>query len=376
VQTPTNQRLHLDAFAQMDSPKPAPGGWPDAGGLPVTFTPECPRCGYDVSGQATLARQQSPRPTTGTCSECGLAFEWRLVLNPSLAGWLWFIESTGRRLHRACFITTWRALYPPRFWQDVRLETKVVPSRIARWAITTFGVLFLALSILVIAQAVAFATVGTRTAILTPMTTPGTPGNPTTTIWSAPTGMNPANLGSLTLQGVIDAARHDLNATWGGRRGIPPRGAASLLWALGATMMAPLVVFALPHTRARAKVRSLHVFRAAAYSFSWLVALCVWSIALRSVELVLTVSDILSNANPSQFGWGFTMRRLPFSAMSGGFGVIAALVIAAWFVLHWSMVLARGWRMQTADAVPAALSIFACSSLAGLAFMLYVGDLF
>lgn len=354
----------------MAPPKPTPEAWPEESQLPQNFTPECPRCGYDLSGQAAVARDQSPRPPTGTCSECGLSFEWRLVLSPGLAGWLWFIESAGKRLTRACLITTWRALNPLRFWHDVRLETQVVPPRIARWAITTFGILFLALSLLVLTQAVAFATVATRTVT---WGTIGTPGS--RAVFNTPTGIAPANINAVTFQSVIVAAQQDLSATWNNRRWMPPRGPTTLYWAIGATLMAPLVVLALPHTRARAKVRHTHILRATAYSSCWLVILCLWSIMLRAVELALTIADILRSANPSNLGWGFTMRRLPFSAMTGGFAMLAAVLIAIWLAVYWSSVLIRGWRMRSEDTLPACLSIFACSVLAGFAFAFWAGEL-
>lgn len=371
MHTPSDQRSHLETIAQVAPTQPTPHAWPDEAQLPQNFTPECPRCGYDLSGQAAVAREQSPRPPTGTCSECGLSFEWRLVLSPGLAGWLWFIESAGKRLTRACLITTWRALNPPRFWRDVRLETQVVPQRIARWAVTTFGILFLALSFLVLAQAVAFATVATRT--MTWTTLPATPGS--RAVFSTPTGLAAANPAAITLQSVLDSARQDLAETWNLRRWGAPRGPITLMWAIGATLMAPLVVLALPHTRARAKVRHTHILRATAYSFCWLVALCLWSMVLRTVELALTIADILRTANPTNLGWGFTMRRLPFSAMEGGFAMLAAVLIAIWLAVYWSMVLSRGWRMRSEDALPATLSIFACSFLAGLALAFWVGQL-
>ncbi len=356
----------------MAPPKPIADGWTEGSGLPPNFIPECPRCGYDLSGQAGVARDQSPRPPTGTCSECGLEFEWRLVLSPGLAGWLWFIESAGKRLTRACVTTTWRALNPMGFWRDVRLKTQVVPSRIARWVITTFGILIFTLAVLVFAQALAFATLATRTVTWSRPVTRPLNGNFT---MPTPTGLTGANISAVQLKYVIDVAKQDLVATWSGNRWMPPRGPVTLTWALGATLTAPLIVLALPHTRARAKVRGVHILRASAYSFCWLAVLCLWSVALRTVELALTIRDILSTANPNTLGWSFTMRSLPFSAMSGGSAIVAALIIAFWLTIYWTYALARGWRMRENDSLPAMFSIIACSVLGGLAFMFWIGEL-
>jgi len=89
---------------------------------------------------------------------------------------------------------------------------------------------------------------------------------------------------------------------------------------------------------------------------------------------MLNVTDILRPANPNNLGWRFTMRRLPFSAMTGGSAMLAAVVIAIWLAVYWSSVLIRGWRMRSEDALPSTLSIFACSILAGFAIAFWAGE--
>ena len=55
--------------------------------------------------------------------------------------------------------------------------------------------------------------------------------------------------------------------------------------------------------------------------------------------------------------------------------LLAAILIAIWLAVYWSSVLIRGWRMHYEDTIPACLSIFACSILAGFAFAFWAGEL-
>lgn len=104
--------------------------------------PECPRCGYDLQGQIAAwhpagdTQPDAACPTTGTCSECGLDFEWRFILVEGLASPKWFFETTRSRLVRSVIRTWVHSLSPPKFWRDVRLE---VTPRIWRLAIYVVG---------------------------------------------------------------------------------------------------------------------------------------------------------------------------------------------------------------------------------------------
>jgi hypothetical protein len=90
-------------------------------------SPACPRCGYDQSGAVRSWERASPPacPLEGTCPECGLGLEWRLVFRPELAPEARTFEQAERRLVRAFIRTYWLALRPWALWQLVRLEQRV-----------------------------------------------------------------------------------------------------------------------------------------------------------------------------------------------------------------------------------------------------------
>src|SRR5689334_4320464 len=89
--------------------------------------PACPRCGYDLAG--LIRSWEDWCPLGATCSECGLAFELRLVLNDHLRERARFFEAAQDHLGRALVLTTRRALRPWLFWRWVVLEYRPRPGR-------------------------------------------------------------------------------------------------------------------------------------------------------------------------------------------------------------------------------------------------------
>lgn len=84
--------------------------------------PCCPRCGYDLTGVVASWTQLCPLALT--CSECGLSFELRLVLNEKLRGRTNFIEVTQSPTFRKFSDTARRALRPQVFWRWVVIEQR------------------------------------------------------------------------------------------------------------------------------------------------------------------------------------------------------------------------------------------------------------
>ncbi len=82
------------------APTPDPGAAPPAPPPPPPFpqpslappltTLECPRCGYDLTGQSDKRTDDN-----GTCAECGLTFLWSEVSNPLNATPQWLHEARG-----------------------------------------------------------------------------------------------------------------------------------------------------------------------------------------------------------------------------------------------------------------------------------------
>ncbi|MCA9299466.1 MAG: hypothetical protein KDA28_10385 [Phycisphaerales bacterium] len=83
----------------------------------------CPRCAYDLSwmpGQWTTSC-----PVEGRCTECGLTFEWPILMNPSLVAPTWFCEHPLRRPRYGVWRTFARVLRPNPFWTSVPIEVPV-----------------------------------------------------------------------------------------------------------------------------------------------------------------------------------------------------------------------------------------------------------
>ncbi|MHC4127342.1 MAG: hypothetical protein ACYS1E_01790 [Planctomycetota bacterium] len=81
----------------------------------------CPRCGYDLRG--SMAAWRDTCPLDGTCTECGLFFEWRELLSPQFAVPLWCVEALRplRWLPRQVVGTLVRSFWPWRFWSLLRM---------------------------------------------------------------------------------------------------------------------------------------------------------------------------------------------------------------------------------------------------------------
>jgi len=55
----------------------------------------CPRCGYDLRG--AVATWNDTCPMSGTCTECGLFFEWAELFSAVFAMPPWCVEAAQRR---------------------------------------------------------------------------------------------------------------------------------------------------------------------------------------------------------------------------------------------------------------------------------------
>ncbi|MCA9299464.1 MAG: hypothetical protein KDA28_10375 [Phycisphaerales bacterium] len=88
----------------------------------------CPRCHYDlawVPGQWT-----SSCPLRGTCTECGLEFEWALLHSPALAAPEWFVEHPVRQPRFGFVRTLARLVLPWRFWRQVPMDVPLDVKRL------------------------------------------------------------------------------------------------------------------------------------------------------------------------------------------------------------------------------------------------------
>lgn len=110
----------------------------------------CPRCGYDFTG--TRSTWTDSCPLHGTCSECGLEFDWSEVLNPIHQTPTWFLEHPYRRVWRTFLPTYLRTLIPFRFWKSVKMSIPVLPWRLVQFTAEVLVTFHLLLAYLNIAQ--------------------------------------------------------------------------------------------------------------------------------------------------------------------------------------------------------------------------------
>ena len=85
---------------------------------------ECPRCGQLLGVMADEAERRGE--TRGTCSECGLDVEWRRLRTEGVAP-AWFVEArcSPRSIVRRAFGTLARTARPFRFWASLDLALPI-----------------------------------------------------------------------------------------------------------------------------------------------------------------------------------------------------------------------------------------------------------
>jgi hypothetical protein len=314
--------------------------------------PNCPRCGYDLSGQVAAWHpghtdetpvHASCCPLTGTCSECGLTFEWRFLMRPNLLGPPWFVETRKPgRASRSSLRTLVRLLRPDRFWRDVRIEQPVIAGRLA-WFVCVA---------LVLVPAAMLALMSVQLAI----------------VCSIRGVIEHAKIGGSLGRRIVDGLRmawQQTDATLAAATD-PDYWPAWLKvgTAIGLTFAFMLAI--LPHSRRVSRVRLALVGRALAYSFAWIAfmfaAACLyeplsawtrtrpWSLATwtakqwRSDEYILSLAPI----------------QITSGNWSGNSHILWLLAIALWLCTFWYFALRDGLRMQHHRI------IFACCAVPAL----------
>lgn len=299
--------------------------------------PECPRCGYDLQGQIAAwhpagdTQPDAACPTTGTCSECGLDFEWRFILVEGLASPRWFFETT--RVHRLSRLiaTSLRVLNPRRFWRAVLLEVSPRPRRLFIYAIFPLVALLL---IHALVQVIGTTALYIKNPAWIPNANPQSSGSP----WFE------------FAQGVGSYVETVLDV---------PRVARSKMWvqvALAMLIMPPLMLLCLPWTLARSKVRPAHILRACAYALTPLFLLIITSII---ISTILAIENAVKVRGP-WWSEAFYLRIDPlretyYFQRTTFFSVHFWLLL--WWLIYWRSVLKHGWRMSDYRSVFLALAI-------------------
>lgn len=95
-------------------------------------TPQCPRCGYDLSG--TIASWKTSCPMEGQCSECGLSWAWSDVIGTQKLP-RWSFELAPHVNLKVFAATVFRTIRPWSFWSAMRMEHPIRPQRLVWWAV-------------------------------------------------------------------------------------------------------------------------------------------------------------------------------------------------------------------------------------------------
>ncbi|MEZ6318587.1 MAG: hypothetical protein R3B49_07525 [Phycisphaerales bacterium] len=275
-------------------------------------TLRCARCGYDLGGLADAWRDRCP--LEGTCSECGLTFAWRDVLNAKYRLVRGFFEH-GRGLSPWRFVRTLAsAFWPWRLWTRVGIESRMVPARC-----TLFLLLVLMLSYALFAAGSA----GLAAWYWAPW-------------WGSVSRVDVA---------VRALARPD---RFLGEFGIVWPGGATidvLIGAVTVVLIVPMSYSLLPTTMRRAKVRRAHRVRIATYALAGsFFCLAVW---------LLARAWYVGSYTWSMYWWiGMTGRAM--------FCLAPPLVL---YSAHWWVATPRYLRLE--HPRPVALSMLAIGWLAG-----------
>ena len=103
----------------------------------------CPRCGYDQRG--VIETWKETCPLDGTCSECGLQFEWAHLFNPLLFPPRWCVEY-GRWWSVAwrCVATIATSFMPWRFWRTLQMHHQPRWRRVVAYLLSLMAIVYLA----------------------------------------------------------------------------------------------------------------------------------------------------------------------------------------------------------------------------------------
>ncbi|MEX2219574.1 MAG: hypothetical protein WD749_12545 [Phycisphaerales bacterium] len=107
--------------------------------------PQCPRCGYDLSG--LLASWTERCPLGATCAECGLVFDCGNVLSPRAIGPAWSFEHARTGLVRRFLATSRVSLHPWVLTRELSIDHQIRIGRLLLFAAVWLGGSYLALGL-------------------------------------------------------------------------------------------------------------------------------------------------------------------------------------------------------------------------------------
>lgn len=278
--------------------------------------PSCPRCGYDLTG--IVDSWEETCPIEGVCSECGLAIQWQNVLREDRQRLPWFFEHTPRR--RLGYVRAWktwfRTLLPGSFWKVVGLHHTTSVVRMVFWLLVLI---------------VPLHAVGAGAADLSYELRIAAPG--ARFINSIHLERASHHMSFWTEPLVHPGAFSDFTFGYS-RRPFFVRPIVAIVFVI------PIVLFLLPVTRKRAKVRVVHLVRATIYSFAWLVPLAM----VRCVDLTMGAARqtwLVQTGSAASYYNGV----LPLG-WANRWALWIMVILLFWIGSWWWFVIGRGLKLQ------------------------------
>jgi hypothetical protein len=283
-------------------------------------------------------------PLDETCTECGLTFAWRDVLNPLYRRELRFFENAMTGLAHAFRLTWWKAARPWEFWRWVKMEHVLAPWRIALLAL--LGLLF--------THTIVVLTFGLLS-LCSGLIGGGTPSG--RSYWS----YFPDDPFEALLFALYPFGHHDWS--WGGLRLTDAIRPLELI-AVGGLLVMPLTFVCLPQTLRRANVRKRHLLRIGAYSLVWFPVP-----ATAAAALAFSIEQLDRVLAPT-FGSLYWIDRWTRAGMSWAVLVMTCLWLAVW----WAFAAGRYLRLPHAPAIGVAMTVIAMLAAALLTLIFPGGD--
>ncbi|MCC6428509.1 MAG: hypothetical protein IT435_17030 [Phycisphaerales bacterium] len=298
-----------------------------------TRSAECPRCGYDLRG--VIAAWKDSCPLNGTCSECGLAFGWRDLLNPRHITARRSFEHAEVRLVRSWLFTFLMSLLPGRFWRAMRMEAPIVRRRLIIFILVLIPICWISLGLFVALSVIHTHWAGAIIRGQFPAVQFNLP---------EPDPVKDAVLAFLypfrDFPGVMYASYSPLlRMGW-----LYTTGAV-----LGWVVLMPLTFLALPETLRTAGVRPAHLRRATAY----LLAIALFMSIARGIQTLLAGADLRESPNwlialvagPLTGSCGFpSCCSYPSRSSGGGVSASAISACRTRSALHLPSGSSRCWR--------------------------------
>ncbi|MCH7547773.1 MAG: hypothetical protein IID30_15350 [Planctomycetes bacterium] len=292
----------------------------------------CPRCGYDLRG--IMETWEQACDISGTCSECGLEYEWGDLLNPARNMPKWCVEYSAGPLAtmRAFFSTALMMLRPWRFWSELGMHHQ---PRWRRHAVLA-GLLLITL-VVIFELMLGLYTWGSLVDMQAKVS--GTIANMSEVIFKTmllpfsqdSLGIVNFNQGSYVISPPLQVSLRMLANGYGvGVEVIP----ILLLY----TVLCPVGFLALPQSRRITKVRWVHVLRIGVYSFFF-----VWLFVV--ISLICSLADSWWRFVPITFG-------LPQITVTTAY-LSLYIVILIW----WSLATSRYLKMKHAWGVGVAVCV-------------------